>query len=323
MDERITKFFSGELNANERVELLRERERNEQLKQDFSSFQNMLATLSFAPEAIDRNTGEYEYKELTRYKQKKNRILYMKKALGYAAAIAIAIAVVATWTITTTNEFPAEPQSVQQELFVPAGQRARITLPDGTVAWVNAGSTLLYPSSFVRERNVVLSGEAFFDVAQDKKKPFIVSTDQMNIEALGTQFNVYGYPDNHASTILVEGAIKVYPSQKGESIVLSPGQQLFCEDGQFRLEDTVDTDDLLWREGLYNFKKQRLENIIKKLELYYDVDIIVEDPSILDFEYTGKFRQRDGVLEILRIIRKIHGFTIEQDKELNQITLSR
>lgn len=323
MDERIIKYFSGELTADERLQLLREREENKGLKEEFSSFQNTLATLSFAPQAIDKEIGSNEYKVLTKIRRKQGLILYMKKTIGYAAAICIAI--LATWMIATTNESPAELAAVQQELFVPAGQRARITLPDGTIAWVNAGSSLQYPSAFGPERNVRLSGEAFFEVAHNPDQPFIVSTDHMNIKALGTQFNVYSYPkaeETHAT--LVEGSVKVYlPQKEEEGIILSPYQQAFCKDGDFRLENSVDRDELLWKEGIYSFKKQRLEEIIKKLELYYDVEIIVKDPSILNYEYTGKFRQRDGVLEILRIIQKIHGFKIQKDEELNQITLSK
>jgi len=84
-----------------------------------------------------------------------------------------------------------------------------------------------------------------------------------------------------------------------------------------------DKDKLLWKDGIYSFKKERMSAIIKKLELYYDVEIIVKDTAIYNYEYTGKFRQRDGVAEILRIIQKIHQFKIYQNEELNRITLSK
>jgi len=85
----------------------------------------------------------------------------------------------------------------------------------------------------------------------------------------------------------------------------------------------MDPDELLWREGIYTFKRQKLGRIIEKLELYYDVKIVVKDPEILDYEYVGKFRQRDGVMEILHLIQRIHNFKIKKNDELNQIVLSK
>ena len=213
----------------------------------------------------------------------------------------------------------------QQEFFVPAGQRARLKLPDGTFVWLNAGSTLTYPSVFGKERKVYLQGEGFFDVAKNQDSPFIVSAGSLNIRALGTQFNVFCYPNvEMISTSLIEGAVKVYrPEDEVNGIVLEPNQQLIYNQKSFQMFRMQNKDDLLWKEGIYNFKSERLEEILKKLELYYDVKIIVKSPEILSYRYTGKFRQRDGVAEILRIIQKIHHFKISENEERSIITLYR
>jgi ferric-dicitrate binding protein FerR (iron transport regulator) len=209
-----------------------------------------------------------------------------------------------------------------QELHTPSGQRARITLPDGSTVWLNAGSTLYYPSVFADERRVSLTGEAFFDVAHDASRPFVVATASLEITALGTQFNVYSYPDaEYVSASLVDGSVEVRSPGSPDGMILRPNQQLVCANGRFRMEE-LDKDELLWKEGIYTFKGQNLENIIRKLELYYDVEIVVTNPQILRYRYTGKFRQRDGAMEILRIIRKIHRFKIHRDEEQNRITLS-
>ncbi|WP_347394515.1 FecR family protein, partial [Parabacteroides leei] len=212
----------------------------------------------------------------------------------------------------------------QQELVVPAGQRAELTLPDGTKVWLNAGSKLSYPSFFEKERKVFLSGEGFFDVSKNKKVPFIVSTRTMDVKALGTQFNVFCYPEsNYTGVYLQEGSVKAYfPSSEAEGVILSPEQYLVQKGKQLVLS-TMDPDELLWREGIYTFKRQKLGRIIEKLELYYDVKIVVKDPEILDYEYVGKFRQRDGVMEILHLIQRIHNFKIKKNDELNQIILSK
>lgn len=177
---------------------------------------------------------------------------------------------------------------------------------------------------FEKERKVFLSGEGFFDVAKNEKAPFIVSTRTIDVKALGTQFNVFCYPESdYTGVYLQRGSVKAYfPSSEAKGIILSPEQYLVQRGKRLELS-TMDPDELLWREGIYTFKKQKLGSIIKKLELYYDVKIIVKDQEILNYEYVGKFRQRDGVLEILRLIQRIHKFNIKKDDELNQIVLSK
>lgn len=321
--DRIIAYFNRELSEKERLELLREAVVNPELQKTFAEVQNSLAILSFSPEAIDSQAGQQALRRLKQRRNKKRGLRYSLRAVACAAAVALLVIVTRAVVLSTVS--PAETQLVaQQELYVPAGQRARITLPDGSTVWLNAGSTLLYPSAFGKERNVRLTGEAYFDVAKNPDKPFIVSTDSINIMALGTQFNVHSYAKaGYVNTTLIEGSVKVYkPGEKAGGTLLYPNQQAIYKNGKFRLETAIDTDKLLWKEGLYTFREESLDTIIKDLELYYDVKIIVNNPKILRYKYTGKFRQRDGVMEILRIIQKIHGFKIYKDEIQNIITLS-
>ncbi|WP_080905109.1 FecR family protein [Parabacteroides sp. Marseille-P3160] len=322
MDERIIKYFQEELTEPERISLLKDAYSKEDLKKEMFAYQNVKALLSLVPENINIPEGEAGYKRLIATVRKRKILYYIRLSIGYAAAICLVV--ILTWHVAVSSSPNVKQTVKRQELYVPAGQRARITLPDGTTVWLNANSSLSYPSVFEKERKVTLTGEAYFDVAKDKENPFIVSTQSINIKALGTQFNVYSYPDApYVSTTLISGSVQVYcPQKETESILLKPNQQLFHEGKKFNVTNIRDKDDLLWKEGIYNFKSASLRQIIKKLELYYDVKIIVKDPEIFSYIYTGKFRQRDGVLEILRIIQKIHHFKIYKDEELNQVTLS-
>ena len=327
MNERIIKYFIGELTDEEQLELLKERDADSGLKREFSRYQNMMAMISLSPLSSDKENALSElrvFKQLLRRKKIK-RIIY--HSVGYAAAISL---IIVTTLFFASNEKIDNQLVVQspvgmQELYVPIGQRARLTLPDGTVAWLNAGSTISYPSVFSGDRNVLLSGEAYFEVFKNEEQSFIVETGTVNIKALGTSFNVSSYPRaEYQNTILLDGIAKVYkPNNESEGIILSPGQQLFYEDGLFRKEIFTDYNVLLWKDGIYSFENAKLDAIISKLELYFDVDIIINCPTILDKEYTGKFRQKDGVMEILRIIEKIHPFNITKNEDLNQIILSR
>lgn len=327
MDERIIKYCQGDLSKEEQDQLLKEAYNDPALKLQMIDYQHLYSLLDLTPEKADIEQGRKKYvhfKKLVNSQKRKTVLL----SFGRYAAI-IAIAFVSAWMLASYyfSENIAERQDLiafQQELIVPAGQRAEIILPDGTKVWLNAGSKLSYPSFFEKERKVTLSGEGFFDVAKNEKVPFIVSTRSIDVKALGTQFNVFSYPESdYTGVYLQQGSVKAYfPSSETSGIILSPEQYLIQKGEKLELS-TMDPDDLLWREGIYTFKRQKLGSIIKKLELYYDVKIIVKDQEILDYEYVGKFRQRDGVLEILRLIQRIHNFKINKDDELNQIVLSK
>ena len=190
---------------------------------------------------------------------------------------------------------------------------------------MNAHSTLTFPAHFgKKERKVAVIGEAFFDVAKDTDRPFIVSSQGVNMEVLGTVFNVYSYPEaGYMQTSLLEGKLKVYhENEESEGILLSPNQQVTINEREMLVDTITHSAHFLWTEGIYSFHNEPLSNILRKLELYFDIKIIVKDPTINTWEYTGKFRQLDGIDEILRIINKIHKFKIERDEENNTIILS-
>jgi len=323
MDARIIKYFEGELTFTERVGLLKDAENDSALRSDLLNAQNVhgIFLLSDA-NAGDRQEAERQYRRFMFGRNRKKILQMTWQYVGYAAAIALLV-VLTLKLHNSTAPAQSETVAVNQELYVPAGQRARITLPDGSTAWLNAGSTLRYPSIFGSERNVSLTGEAWFEVAHNPERPFIVNaSDILDITALGTKFNVSSYPKaDEMSTALTEGSVKVSKhGSPNSAVVLQPGEQAILGNGTFRVE-AIDNDMLLWKDGIYTFKGEMLGKIIEKLELYYDVEIVVNDPRILKRPYTGKFRQRDGAMEILRIISKIHHFRIRQNEEMNKITL--
>lgn len=323
MDEYIIKYCQGELSEDEETALLKEAYRDPDLKNLIIKYQHLYYLTKLQPAVADIPLGESKYKLFKQQMDRLARRTFILKWGRYAAIFIIAL--VSSWILAYYYYSPdGEPEMIamQQELHVPAGQRAELTLPDGSKVWLNAGSRLSYPSFFTKERKVFLSGEGFFDVAKNEKVPFIVSTQTIDIKALGTQFNVYSYPGTGRTEVyLMEGIVKsYYPAAEAEGLILSPGQLLVQEGGRFELT-TMEPDRLLWREGIYVFKRQKLKDIIRQLELYYDVKIIVKDPEILEYEYVGKFRQKDGVMTILQLIQKIHKYNIEKNDDLNQITL--
>lgn len=321
MDERIIKYYHGELNEEEKKVLLEEVDHVPELRSCMIEYQQLHCLLNLQEAVADQKLGKEKYKsfkQLTDRQRWKSLVLHWSK---YAAIWIVSI--LASWGIAYYSH-PVQPDIIafNQELYVPVGQRAELTLPDGTKVWLNASSKLTYPSVFTDERRVSLSGEGYFVVAPNKDVPFIVSTPTVDVKALGTEFNVSCYPSvGNVEVFLQKGAIKTYfPDEETNGVVMSPGQCIVQSGRKLDLKE-MDAESLLWREGLYTFKKQKLGKIIEKLELYYDVKINVANPKILDYEYVGKFRQRDGILTILQVIQKIHKFEIERNEELNQFTL--
>lgn len=324
MDEQIRKYFQGELDATERLEMLRQVEANDELKEQFIECKNMQALLSLSDQATNTKANQEGYSRFQHtVNTQKARRLFLHAAKYAAAAILL---ILSTYWLTLLYYPAMSPAIADNTLYVPAGQRVKLTLQDGTDVWLNSQTTLTYPAVFSgKERRVSVEGEAFFDVAKNREKPFIVSSQGVEMKVLGTKFNVYSYPEEKdIQTSLIEGSLHVYfsnPDKKG--IILKPNEQVTIKNGVIKVGSIPHHDYFLWRDGIYSFENEVLINIIKKLQLYYDVKIVVNDPSIFKWEYTGKFRQRDGIDEILRMIQKIHKFNIEKDEDNNIITLSK
>lgn len=322
MDDRILKYFLGELDESERLQLLKLIGGDESLKNEFVEMQNLFALTQLSAHPEDDETAKESFRIFTRRLQAKQRRLFLIK-IGKIAAVALAL-IVSTVFATLYFAENSTRNTAFNTLYVPAGQRAQITLQDGTTVWLNAKSTLRYPSRFAgRERQVTLTGEAYFDVAKNPRKPFLVSTQNIRLKVLGTQFNVRDYPNVDRSKIsLLEGSVEIDRGNK-ETLVLRPGNEATIEGGNISVSEIVNPNYFLWKDGIYSFDNESLLEILQKLQLYYDVTIKVEDPEIFNVRYTGKFRQSDGIDEILHIIRKIHHFDIKKDPENHILTLSK
>ena len=324
MDDRILKYFLGELDESERLRLLKQINSDESLKEEYIRLQNIFALTHLAKHEGDEEQARASFRRFLRRVEAKRRRERMK-SIGKIAAFALVL-IASTVFLTLFFSKNNVHEIATNTLYVPAGQRARLTLEDGTNVWLNAQSMLTYPSHFAgKERKVTLTGEAFFDVAKNPRKPFIVESQDIRLKVLGTQFNVYNYPKTGYSRIaLIEGSVKIsWNANESDHVMLKPNQEVNLQGGKASISEITNPNHFLWKDGIYCFENERLIDIIEKLQLYYDVTIKVEDPEIFNVRYTGKFRQRDGIDEILRIIQKIHPFNIEKDIDHNIITLSK
>jgi len=215
------------------------------------------------------------------------------------------------------------PSPMMQTLHVPPGQRAEIVLADGSKVWLNANTTLIFPTAFNGEsREVSLNGEGYFDVAHDKTKPFKVKTDEYNVKVYGTEFNVRAYSGSQDFEVaLLRGSVEVAKQNEENGILLKPNQRLFVHDDRLVASPITHMNYYSWKEGIISFDDESFPEIIRKLELYFDLQIDVKNNQILKYRCTGKFRSKDGVEHILKVLQLRNRFSYTIDDKLNVITI--
>lgn len=195
------------------------------------------------------------------------------------------------------------------ECFVPNGERKQITLPDGSTVWLNANSVLIYPEKFGNTRTLFLTGEAHFTVMKDPKRPFIVKTNYLDVEALGTVFNIHSYPEeNETTTVLESGRVKVDDKiGSSGSVILNPNEQLVYNhaDASF-VRCSVDASRLSsWTKGYLIFQQETLGNIFRALERQYNVKINYNDTKFANMTFTVRFHAHESLEEALTVLKRI------------------
>ncbi|OUN75466.1 hypothetical protein B5G09_12160 [Alistipes sp. An54] len=213
-------------------------------------------------------------------------------------------------------------------ITAPNGQSISVTLNDGSHVWLNAGSTLEYPTLFSsRRRQVRVSGEAMFEVEHDASWPFVVETFACEAEVLGTKFNILADADSHSfSAALLEGRLKIRNREHAdESLILSPNEEANLVDSHLQLEKISDPDDFRWIDGLMNLNGLTFGEVIDKLKRYYGVQIVVEGPgNLTDRRYHGKIRVSYGIDHALDLLQMMTSdFTYAHDNETNTIYIHR
>jgi len=205
-------------------------------------------------------------------------------------------------------------------ISTPRGGQYQVELSDGTMVWLNATSSLRFPTSFIagKERVVELIGEAYFEVTKNAKMPFNVKINKMNIQVLGTHFNVMAYNNEHEiKATLLEGSIKINTPLNNKSITIKPGQQarLNNNSGEIDVAQNVDVDlAVAWKNGFTAFKSADISTIMRQVERWYDVDVVYAG-AIQERTFTGKISRNANLSELLRLLEvsKIH-FTIDGRK---------
>lgn len=194
------------------------------------------------------------------------------------------------------------PSFTEQLVFeTPRGQKSLVKLPDGSEVWLNAKSRLVYNTFSANQRQVELKGEAFFTVARNEKSPFVVKTDQCEVEVLGTTFNVMAYNEfGRQEVTLLSGKVVVHADNLNQEI--KPGQAVILKDHQLQVADVISANASGWVENKFNFRNIPLSELMKRLENWYDVDITLENKTGREVSFTGTFKNEETIWQVLDAI---------------------
>ncbi len=283
-------------------------------------FENLANSASNYKDAIDEEAGNAKEKIFRNIKGRieTNITKPVINIWKYVAAASIIIAI-ALAGINLKKE-PLNIIAARIETKSSSGSTSKITLGDGTVVELNAGSEMSYPAFFNGDTRVVaLNGEAYFEVAKDAKRPFLVETGDLTIEVLGTHFNVNSYEeDENIITTLLEGSVgirkKHMNTSNNEPIILKPNQQLvFNKRNNSVNVRNVDADlYAAWKDGQYLFESEKFSDIVKKLERGFGVDITIQSPELEQLVFSGVFTKSENVKQILNALKKHRDFDYKE-----------
>lgn len=210
---------------------------------------------------------------------------------------------------------PTESKSspVYNELRVPRGGEYKIVLSDGTFIHLNSGTVLRYPIAFgKKQREVILSGEAYFEVAKDTLHPFIVRCREYEVKVLGTAFNISAYEeDEWSATTLLEGHVHI--RHQGRQIDLLPGNKAIVTAQGASVTVVDGEDDISWTKDFFSFQQEPLDQIFKKMARWYDVEFTYGSAEIRDYRFSGYIPRYEGIQFVFQIMQQAAPICFEQD----------
>jgi ferric-dicitrate binding protein FerR (iron transport regulator) len=312
-DELLLKYISGQATEKEIRDVHEWASNSEEYMQELSRMKNIWILAGLDNE-LDPVKKEQEIRRiLTKVRalnQKARKSTLRLKWLKYAAVIFVVIG------LSGSSGYFLSQSQIENlvgytEIIVPRGERSGVVLPDGSTVQLNGGSNLKFEPSFRNaKRMVVLEGEAFFDVAHDQSRPFIVEAAGLQVEVLGTRFNVASYPeDRFIIAYLESGKVKIDMEGQNE-VFLKPSEAVEFDKTTGEFQKITQTDQRLtdWTKGILTVKGETIEILSKRLERRFDINILFGDDEVRNHLYTGSIRDEDliTVLDALKFASSLN-----------------
>lgn len=332
IEDLILGYFAQELTPSQEAELLRWLQADPAHRTLFSKMSDSWATahvplfMANKRAALD---GFFDQQDQMVHPGRKSRMRYLT-FLRNVAAVLVALVMIGALGYKLGKENGREhlaafmaAQQIRSEVATPLGSTTKVQLPDGSHAWLNAGSCLTYTYNYAQGvREVHLDGEAYFDVAPDKEHPFVVKSNSLDIKVLGTRFNVKSYANEEQIKVaLVSGSVNVkvnQPEQEGMDYTLTPDRMLTfdkesnnVEIGSFRKRDVM-----AWTTGELKFDNLAFAHIAKDLERKFNVQIRIESERLRNENFSGSFSSTHSLEQILREVdmERRYRWTREKDE---------
>ena len=319
LKEIISRYFRGQLFDSE-YELLTEELQDKPNREYFEAAKLEWENHPTLDESGKKNLTRLNYqinkKNFSAFQMPVSRKLWLR----VTSVAAILIFGLLSGSILTYVVSKNRSGSEQLIFETPRGEKSLVKLPDGSEVWLNASSRLVYNSFSSKRRSVELEGEAFFKVARNENAPFVVKTNECEVEVLGTTFNVMAYDEFGRKEItLLSGKVNVHV--EGSEQILKPGQALILKDHRYHIAEVNSADASSWVENKFNFRDIPLSELMQRLENWYDVDITLENNTGKDVNFTGTFKNEETIWQVLDAI-KVYTPISYKKTDLRQIKIT-
>ena len=306
--ERINRFFKGEYSEKDESyvdEVFCTNEKDEELKHHLlRQFYELLSEDDGDKMDLDQILYKIHYdinSKLSEIKESRFDIA-LKWVLRIACVIILPLIV--CFAIYTSRENNLKKEA-WVEIKAPAWTRTQFALPDGTIGWLNSNSSIKYNGNFIDDRNVILKGEAFFDVFKDEKRPFLVTTDEVNLKVLGTRFNIASYENENTVEVVLEEGLLIFNDKNMNNAYTMNTNDLITYDKTLKsyVSEVVEPNKYVsWKEGKLVFRNDSLDVIARKLERWYNVDVEIKGRLDADFRLRATFIDED-LEEVLSLLK--------------------
>ncbi|TKG94251.1 DUF4974 domain-containing protein [Puteibacter caeruleilacunae] len=323
--KKLIHYIKGRLSDDERQQVHKWLKESEENKKELIRLKNVWSLSSYQKKIeSDKTLKAWEHLNKEMGSKAKVRRLTPGHVLQYAASVIaiFALGALFQYYIIGKQFETVGLADLYTTVEAPFGQTAKATLPDGTEVYLNSGTTIKYANQFIGdERRVEISGEAYFDVASDKERFFIVDANDLQMKVYGTEFNVHAYPDEKIMhTTLIEGSLGLESTSGNELVRLKPGQDAAFDKESRRLNVKNVNLDLYtsWKDGVITFRNESLKTIVTIMERWYDVEVIFNDKNLGDEVYSGTILKNRSATDMFDIMGVVVGFKYELQTKFNE-----
>jgi transmembrane sensor len=326
IEQLLSGYFLGNLTEEEKSVVETWKNLSQQNQEIFIQSEKVGKSLHLLSE-MERYNSQKALQQVSRKINQRTNLRWWFIWQRVAAILVIPLLVTAVWLSLSKSKTDIIVESPTWQTFsTPPGVKAMFYLPDSTAVWLNSSSSISFPSYFAGNfRQVDAKGEVFFDVRKNTEKPFIVSMGRLHARVLGTRFNIINYNrEDRKEIILQSGKIEICTGtceQPRSLSVLNPGELAhYNKSGNTINILTVDTDKYVaWIGGKLIFKDDPMEEVVRKLNRCFNVEIEIADPAILEYVYTATFQDEsiDQILELLTLTAPIRYQVVQREKKDN------